>query len=180
MAIRRVLRQFNEALLSSWQRDVLRERLMILRRYDLNGRNQKKTAEEFETSRSHIQKLIDIREREGLGGLIPKKTGPKKKRGFELLFSEKMKIERYAMWFPDWSHKKLKIFFGHSKSTIYRYLKSKGMLVRNRCPGYHKRPPSKSNWRIKRIRLPEDYPARSPGDLVVLDSIYETTCSCIF
>jgi len=59
--IRTALNQFNESLLSSWQRDVLRERLMILRWYDLNGRNQKRTAREFETSRSHIQKLLHIR-----------------------------------------------------------------------------------------------------------------------
>jgi len=171
--IRTALNQFNESLLSPWQRDILRERLMILRWYDLNGRNQKRTAREFETSRSHIQKLLHIRRDEGLGGLIPKKTGPKEKRGFSLLFSEKMKIERYALWFPDWSHKKLKIFFKHSSSTIYRYLKSKDMLVRNRCPGYHKKPTPRSSWQIKRMILPEDYPIRSPGDLIVLDSIVE-------
>lgn len=171
--IRTVLNQFNEELLKPWQRDVLRERLLILRWYDLNGKNQKITAKEFETSRSHVQKLLLIREREGLGGLIPKKTGPHHKRGFDLLFSEKMEIERYALWFPDWSHKKLKIFFKQSRSTIYRYLKSKDMLVRNRCPGYHKKPTPRSSWKVKRVRLPEDYPANSPGDLVVLDSIVE-------
>jgi len=171
--IRKVLNQFNENLLRPWQRDMLRERLMILRWYDLNGRNQKRTAREFETSRSHVQKLIHIRENEGLGGLIPMKTGPKSKRGFKLLSSEKMEIERYASWFPDWSHKKLKIFFKHSESTIYRYLKSKNMLVKNRCPGYHKKPAPRSSWKVKRVRLPEDYPVKNPGDLVVLDSIVE-------
>ncbi|MBI5753613.1 helix-turn-helix domain-containing protein, partial [Candidatus Peregrinibacteria bacterium] len=85
--IRTVLNQFNEELLRPWQRDVLRERLLILRWYDLNERNQKRTAREFETSRSHIQKLIMIRKTEGLGGLIPKKTGPMNKRGFKLVHS---------------------------------------------------------------------------------------------
>ena len=46
------------------------ERLLILSWYDHNGQNQTKTAEEFKTSRSHIQKLIHIRKTEGLGGLI--------------------------------------------------------------------------------------------------------------
>lgn len=171
--IRTVLNQYNEAFLRPWQRDILRERLLILRWYDLNGENQQRTAKEFETSRSHVQKLIHIRKKEGLGGLIPKKTGPREKRGFKLLFSEKIEIERYALWFPDWGHKKLKIFFKQSNSTIYRYLKSKDMLVRKRCPGYHKKPTPRSSWKVKRVRLPEDYPVRNPGDLVVLDSIVE-------
>ena len=106
--------------------------------------------------------------------MIPIRTGPKHKRGTELLFSEKIEIERYASWFPDWGHKKLQIFFPqHSSSTVYRYLAQKGLLVRNRCPGFHKKPTPRSAWKIKRIRLPEDYPVRKPGDLVVLDSIIE-------
>ena len=65
------------------------------------------------------------------------------------------------------------IFFKQSNSTIYRYLKSKYLLVRKRCPGYHKKPTPRSSWKVKRVRLPEDYPIRNPGDLVVLDSIVE-------
>lgn len=172
--IRSILNQFNEAALTEWQRDILRERLLILRWYDLNGQNQVYTAKEFETSRSHVQKLVYTRKKEGLGGLIPKQPGPKQKRGSELLFSEKLEIERVAGWFPDWGHKKLKIFFPqHSASTVYRYLAQKELLVRNRCPAFHKKPTPRSAWKIKRIRLPEDYPVNQPGDLVVLDSIVE-------
>lgn len=172
--IRTLLNQFNETVLTEWQRDILRERLMILRWCDLNGRNRSEAAREFETSRSHVQKLLHIREKEGLGGLIPVRTGPKHKRGSNLLFSEKIEIERYANWFPDWGHKKLRVFVSqHSTSTIYRYLKSKEMLVRHRCPGYFKKPTPRSAWKVKRVRLPEDYPVTMPGDLVVLDSIVE-------
>ena len=173
--IRSLLNQFNEDELSKWQRDILRDRLLILSWYDRNGKNQSDTANEFNTSRSHIQKLIHIRETEGLGGLIPHKTGPKHKRGTKLKFSEKIEIERYANWFPDWGHKKLNKMFlpQHSSSTIYRYLKEKDMLVRDRCPGFHKKPKPRSAWKIKRQRLPEDYPVKKPGDLVVLDSIVE-------
>lgn len=172
--IRSVLNQFNEATLSDWQRNVLRERLLILSWYDHNGCNQVRTAEEFHTSRSHIQKLLKSRSIDGLGGLIPIRTGPKHRYGTKLVFSEKMEIERYASWFPDWGHKKLQIFFPqHSASTVYRYLAEKELLVRNRCPGFHKKPTPRSAWKIKRIRLPEDYPVNAPGDLVVLDSIIE-------
>ena len=104
--IRTLLNQFDESQLTQWQRDLLRERLMILRWYDLNGENKTEAAQTFNTSRSHIRKLVQTREAEGLGGLIPKITGPKQKRGFDLLFSEKMEIEKWAWRFPDWSHKK--------------------------------------------------------------------------
>lgn len=172
--IRCVLNQFNEEGLSEYQRELLKERLLILRWYDLNGKNQKKTAKELNISRSYLQKLVYTRKNEGLGGLIPLKTGPKQKRGFKLLFSEKMEIEKYASWFPDWGHKKLRIFFSqHSASTVYRYLAHKELLVRNRCPGFHKKPTPRSAWKIKRTRLPEDYPVNEPGGLVVLDSIIE-------
>jgi len=172
--IRSVLKQFNEELLSEYQRNLLRERLFILSWYDNSGQNQVHTARQFETSRSYIQKLINIRKTEGLGGLIPKPPGPKQKRGFELLFSEKMEIERYASWFPDWGHKKLQIYLPqYSASTIYRYLASKDMLVRNRCSGFFKKPTPRSAWKIKRERLPDDYPVKMPGDLIVLDSIIE-------
>jgi hypothetical protein len=172
--IRNVLNQFNEAILTTWQRDVLRERLLVLSWYDRNGSNQTATAKEFSTSRTHVQKLLRIREDEGLGGLIPKRTGPKLKRGFELTSDEKREIERYASWFPDWGHKKLKMFFPqHSESTIYRYLAQKKMLVRERCPSFHKKPTPRSSWKIKRERLPEDYPVSLPGDLIVMDSIVE-------
>ena len=173
--IRTILKQFDESQLTEWQRDILRERLMILQWYDLNGENKTQTADQFSTSRSHVRKLVEIREKEGLGGLIPKITGPKQKRGFELLFSEKMEIEKWAWRFPDWSHKKLQSMFfpQHGKSTVYRYLASKNLLVRDRCPGFHKKPKPRSFWKIKRERLPKDYPVHVPGDLVVLDSIVE-------
>ncbi|MBU1152016.1 DDE-type integrase/transposase/recombinase [Patescibacteria group bacterium] len=172
--IRNLLKQFNESVLTPWQRDLLRERLLILSWYDRNGRNKAATAKEFETSRGHIHKLVKARKEEGLGGLIPKTTGPLLKRGFELSSEEKLEIEKFAEMFPDWGHKKLHVFLHkHSKSTIYRYLSSKDMLVRNRCPGYHKKPKPRSAWRIERKRLPKDYPAEKPGDLVVLDSIVE-------
>lgn len=172
--IRSVLNQFNEATLSEWQRTMLRERLLILSWYDHNGSNQVRTAVEFNTSRSHVQKLLKIRSIEGLGGLIPVRTGPKHKRGTELTSDEKHEIERYASWFPDWGHKKLSIFFPqHSASTVYRYLVQKGLLVKKRCPGFHKKPTPRSAWKVKRIRLPSDYDVKEPGDLVVLDSIIE-------
>jgi len=172
--IRSILNQFNEATLTDWQRTVLRERLLILSWHDHNDKNQVRTAREFNTSRSHVQKLLKIRLTEGLGGLIPVRTGPKYKRGTKLNSDEKQEIERYAHWFPDWGHKKLQIFFPqHSSSTVYRYLAQKELLVRNRCPGFHKKPTPRSAWKIKRIRLPEDYPVNEPGDLVVLDSIIE-------
>ena len=41
--IRSVLNQFNEASLSEWQRNILRERLLILSWYDHNGCNQLRT-----------------------------------------------------------------------------------------------------------------------------------------
>ncbi|QQR55316.1 transposase [Candidatus Peregrinibacteria bacterium] len=172
--LRRLLRQFNEATLKPWQRDVLRERILILDWYDHNGKNKAKTARAFETSRSHVQKLVKARKEEGLGGLIPKITGPNNKRGFNLTSEEKQEIERYARMFPDWSHKKLHMFLHqHSISTLYRYLAAKGLLVRNRCPGFHKKPKPRSAWKVQRKKLPKDYQILKPGDLVVLDSIVE-------
>jgi IS30 family transposase len=171
--IHTLLKQFNEDELTEWQRNLLRDRLLILSWYDRNGKNKSDTAREFETSRSHITKLVKIRSEEGLGGLIPKITGPQHKRGFELSSDEKIEIEKYAYMFPDWSHKKLKMFFKHSKSTIYRYLVFKELLVRDRCPGFHKKPQPRSIWKIKRDKLPKDYQVDNPGDLIVLDSIIE-------
>jgi transposase InsO family protein len=169
-----MLNQFDESHLTEWQRTLLRERLLILSWYDRNGKNKAATAKEFETSRSHIRNLVNIREEEGLGGLIPKKTGPQNKRGFKLTSEEKCEIERYADMFPDWSHKKLRMFFPqHGVSTLYRYLSSKDLLVRDRCPGFHKKPTPRSAWKVKRKRLPKDYEILKPGDLVVLDSIVE-------
>lgn len=172
--LRALLRQFNEATLKPWQRDLLRERLMILDWYDRNGKNKAATAKAFETSRSHVHKLVRARKEEGLGGLIPQKTGPKNKHGFKISSDQKREIERYARMFPDWSHKKLRMFFPeHSQSTLYRYFVKKGLLVRHRCPGFHKKPKPRSAWKVQRKRLPEDYPVHQPGDLVVLDSIIE-------
>lgn len=109
--IRGALRQFDESKLLVWQRNVLRERLLLLSWYDRNGRNKSATALEFETSRSYVRKLVRIREKEGLGGLIPKRTGPKRGRGFELTSEEKQEIERYADMFEDWGHRKLRAMF---------------------------------------------------------------------
>lgn len=47
------------------------------------------------------------------------------------------------------------------------------MLVRDRCPGFHKKPKPKSAWKVERKRLPKDYEVLKPGDLVVLDSVVE-------
>lgn len=173
--IRSVLKQFDESQLTEWQQDLLRERLLILSWYDRNGNNKAATAREFETSRSYIRKLVRIREEEGLGGLIPKITGPQWKRGFELTSEEKREIERYAHMFPDWGHRKLTAMFfpQHGETTVYRYLKKKELLVRDRCPGFHKKPKPRSAWKVKRKRLPKDYEVYKPGDLVVLDSIVE-------
>ena len=62
---------------------------------------------------------------------------------------------------------------GIKPSTIYRYLKEKNLLVRDRCPGYFKKPNSVARWKIKRRKLPKDYEHDLPGDLVALDSITE-------
>lgn len=172
--LRGLLRQFNEAALSPWQRDLLRERLLILDWYDRNEKNETRAARAFETSRGHVHKLVKAREEEGLGGLIPKRTGPPGKRGFNLNSEERQEIERFARMFPDWGHKKLHMFLhGHSTSTLYRYLAKKGLLVRNRCPGFHKKPKPRSAWKVVRKKLPKDYAVYKPGDLVVLDSIVE-------
>lgn len=45
--------------------------------------------------------------------------------------------------------------------------------MRDRCQGFHKKPKPRSAWKVKRKRLPEDFPTENPGDLVVLDSIVE-------
>ena len=171
--IRRALKQFNEEELTEWQRDLLKRRLEILKWYDSNGRNQSATALHFETSRPHVASLVKIRGEEGLGGLIPKMPGPKYKRGDQLSHGQRCEIEKYAGLFPDWGHKKLKIFLQPSESTIYRYLARKEQLVRNRCPGYFKKPTPRSGWKIERKKLPKDFGIEKPGDLIVLDSIVE-------
>ena len=172
--LKNILNQFDEALLKPWQRDLLRERLLILDWHDRNGTNVTNTAQAFNSSRYHVTKLLKLRQSKGLRGLIPKPKGPKSKRGFKLSHEEKMEINRHAEMFPDWGHKKLHIFLSqHSKSTLYRYLSSRGLLVRDRCPGFHKKTNSRSAWNIKRKKLPKGFRAEKPGDLVVLDSIVE-------
>lgn len=171
--IRRVLKQFNEEELTEWQRDLLTKRLEILRWHDGHLRNRSATAKHFETSRTHVIRLLRIRKEEGLGGLIPKVPGPKEKRGDQLSYEQRCEIEKYAAWFPDWGHEKLKIFLEPSASTIYRYLKRKEKLVRDRCPGYWKKPTPRSGWKIPRKRLPKEFGIERAGDLVVLDSIVE-------
>jgi transposase InsO family protein len=64
--IRSLLKQFNESVLTPWQRDLLRERLLILSWYDRNSRNKTATAREFETSRSYVHKLVKAGEEEVL------------------------------------------------------------------------------------------------------------------
>ena len=171
--IRSALKQFNEEELTEWQRDLLKRRLEILKWYDSNGHNQAATARHFETSRPHVASLVKIKEKEGLGGLIPKMPGPKYKRGDQLSHDQRCEIEKYARLFPDWGHKKLKMFLQPSESTIYRYLARKEQLVRNRCPGYFKKPTPRSGWKIERKKLPKDFGIEKPGDLIVLDSIVE-------
>lgn len=99
--IRKVLRQFNEEELTQWQRDLLKRRLEILEWYDSNRRNQVAAAQHFDTSRTHIAKLVKLRKQKGLGGLIPQPPGPKHKRGDQLNHKQRCDIERYAELFPD-------------------------------------------------------------------------------
>jgi len=47
------------------------------------------------------------------------------------------------------------------------------MLVRHRCPGFHKKPRPRSAWKVERKKLPKNYTVYKPGDLIVLDSIVE-------
>ena len=173
--IRTVLKQFDESKLTEWQRDLLKERLKLLAWYDANGKNKKATANHFATSRSHISKLVNLRDEGGMYALVPDKPGPKHKRGVNLNNKQKIEIEKVAWKYKDWGHKKLKKYIdGIEASTIYRYLKEKDMLVRNRCPGFHKKiPKGTTKWKVKRIRLPDDYEHNLPGDLVALDSIVE-------
>lgn len=171
--IRRVLKQFDESELSQYRRDILHHRLRIIEFWRTNRKNISLTARQFHTSRSHVRRLVQAKEEEGLGGLIPVLSGPKYKRGDQLSHEERYEIERYAELFPDWGHRKLKMFLSMSESTIYRYLKRKEKLVRNRCPGYWKKPTPRSGWKIERKRLPKDFGIEKPGDLVVLDSIVE-------
>jgi transposase InsO family protein len=87
---------------------------------------------------------------------------------------EKIRIETLAMNYPDWSHKKLAPYLKDTKEgVVYRYLKEKNLLVRNRCPGFFKKPDAATKWIIKRIRLPHDHEHNMPGDLVALDSMVE-------
>ena len=130
--IRRVLKQFDEAELSEYQRDILHHRLQIIEFWRTNGKSVSLTARQFHTSRSHVRRLMQVKDREGLGGLIPISSGPKYKRGDQLSHDQRCEIERYARLFPDWGHRKLKIFLQTSESTIYRYLARKEQL-RNRC-----------------------------------------------
>ena len=171
--IRRVLKQFDEAELSEYQRDLLHHRLQIIESWRTNGKNVSLTARQFHTSRSHVRRLIQAKENEGLGGLIPITSGPKYKRGDMLSHDQRCEIEKYAHLFPDWGHRKLKMFLKPSVSTIYRYLARKEQLVRNRCPGYWKKPTPRSGWKIERKKLPKDFGIEKPGDLIVLDSIVE-------
>lgn len=171
--IRRVLKQFDEAELSEYRRDILHHRLRIIEFWRTNGKNISLTARQFHTSRSHVRRLVQTKEKEGLGGLLPMSTGPKYKRGDQLSSDQRCEIEKYARLFPDWGHRKLKMFLESSESTIYRYLKRKEQLVRNRCPGYFKKPTPRSGWRIERKKLPKDFGIEKPGDLIVLDSIVE-------
>ncbi|OGC81994.1 MAG: hypothetical protein A2V81_00005 [Candidatus Abawacabacteria bacterium RBG_16_42_10] len=172
--IRSVLKQYDESMLSQWQRDLLKERLTLLTWYDSHDHSLSATARYFTTSRSHVVKLVSLREKGGLHALIPKKPGPRKKRGTKLTPTEKLRIENLARAYPDWSHKKLTPYLGGLKAmTIYRYLVEKELRVRQRCPGYFKKPNTVSHWKIKRIRLPTDYEHTLPGDLVALDSMVE-------
>lgn len=139
----------------------------------MNGKNISLTARQFRTSRNHVRRLVQVQEKEGLGGLIPISSGPKYKRGDQLSREERCEIEKYARLFPDWWHRKLKMFLALSESTIYRYLKRNGRLVRDRCPGFFKKLMPRSGWRIERKKLPKEFGIEKPGDLVVLDSIVE-------
>ena len=171
--IRRVLKQFDEGELSQYQRDILHHRLRVIEFCRTNGKNISLTARQFHTSRSHVRRLVHTKEKKGLGGLIPIASGPKYKRGDRLRHRERVEIEKYARLFPDWGHRKLKMFLEPSESTIYRYLKRKERLVRNRCPGYFKKPTPRSGWRIERKKLPKNFGIEKPGDLIVRDSIVE-------
>jgi transposase InsO family protein len=172
-SLNKILKNFNPKAFTKWQYEILCQRLLVLQVFDSTN-NVKKTAELFKTSRSHIQKLIKIRKKIGLGGLIPIRPGPKLKRGFKLFSAQKIRIEQIAESFPDFGHKKLAPYLPeHSASTIYRYLSHKGMLVRNRCPAYHRKIKPRNSWKIKRKRLPQNYPTLKPGDLIVIDSITE-------
>src|SRR3989338_1003860 len=140
--IRKVLKQFDEGELSQYQRDILHHRLRMVEFWRTNGKNISLTARQFHTSRSHVRLLVQAKEKEGLGGLIPIVSGPKYKRGDMMSHDQRCEIEKYARLFPDWGHKKLKIFLRPSESTIYRYLARNEPLVRHRCPGFFKTPRS--------------------------------------
>ena len=103
--IRTALKQFDEKDLSQWQRDLLKERLRILAFYDKNGRNKQFTAKHFATSRSHVARLISLRDKGGLQALVPIRPGPRHKRGTNLSSAEKINIEALANKYPDWGHK---------------------------------------------------------------------------
>ena len=170
--IRRVLKQFDEAELSQYQRDILHHRLQIIEFWRTNGKNVSLTARQFHTSKSHVGRLLRAKEKEGLGGLIPISSGPKYKRGYQLSYEQRCEIERYADLFLDWGHKKLKIFLSSSESTIYRYLKRKDKLVRNRCPGFFKKPTPRNGWRIERKKLPN-------GSLNTISFVHTKPFTCV-
>jgi transposase InsO family protein len=166
------IRQFDDRSLTECQRDLLKRRLEIVSWHHRKSSSIAETARRFETSRMYIRKLLRLNA-QGIQVLAPKRSGPKHKRGTGLSYAEKLRIECMAREFPDWSHKKLAAYLPHNPSMIYRYLKERRLLVRDRCPGFHQKPSCSSPWKMKRIRLPDDYAHICPGDLVALDSIVE-------
>ena len=167
------LRQFDDRFLTECQRDLLKRRLEIVSWHHRKSSSIAETARHFETSRTYIRKLLRLNAQGSMHALAPKRSGPKHKQGVHLTSAEKLRIECMAREFPDWSHKKLAVYLPYPSSTIYRYLRSKSLLVRDRCPGFHQKPSYRNPWKIKRERLPGGYEHIVPGALVALDSIVE-------
>ena len=171
--IRTVLKQFDDKALTLYQRDLLKRRLEIVSWHQRRQATISETARRFETSRQHIRSLLQLNAAGGLDLLTPRRSGPRQKRGTRLTSEAQLQIERLALEFPDWGAKKLASYLPYCPTATYRHLKRKQLLVRDRCPGYHKKPSYRSPWKVKRERLPDDYDYASPGALVALDSIVE-------
>jgi transposase InsO family protein len=165
--------------LTEHQKDILRSRLEILTYLKRHQGNVSEVARLLGCSRKHVTETRNRYRKGGHTLLLPKRYGPKEKRGSQLPYEIRTEIIALAARYPVYGYRKIGVklrWKGYrvSQSAVYDFMREKEILRHQRCPRKPDRHRLKRGKRkIKRLRRPEDHQALKPGDLVALDSITE-------
>jgi Transposase and inactivated derivatives, IS30 family len=130
-----------------------------------------KTCRYFGISRTTFYKWLKRYQKDGLKGLLDRPKTPLRKRAPTVRKKYELDIIRIRNNNPTWSKEKIAIYLEKEKgikvspSTIYRVLKSFGLIERTRSIKQQR----KKKYNVNKKRIKTGLKARAPGEVIQID-----------